>query len=99
MRSQGKFVFKGIEKRDGGEFTDAQGRNVKYDESYQLKLDEKTEKGIYERRLKVSKDNMLLVQKLEKLECYTEIELICDINFYGNRITVVPVDLVSSNNK
>lgn len=99
MKCQGKFIFKGIEKRAGGEFVDAQGRNVKYDESYQLKLDEKTEKGIYERRLKVSKDNMLLVQKLEQLEAYTEIELTCEVNFYGNRITVVPVDLVDSYNK
>ena len=99
MKCVGEFVFKGIEEREGGEFTNSQGQNVKYNASYVLKVDEKTEKGIYERRLKVSKDNSDLVNKLKAVEEYTKIWLSCEVSFYGNKVMVIPVDLVNGNNK
>lgn len=99
MKCVGEFIYKGVERREGGEFINAQGQAIKYDESYILKLDEKTEKGIYERRLKISKNNSSLVGKLKSLEDYSKIKLSCEVNFYGNKVTVVPVDLIDGNNK
>lgn len=99
MKCVGEFIYKGVELRNGGEFINPQGQAIKYDDSYILKVDEKTDKGIYERRLKISKDNSNLVGKLKSLEDYSKIKLSCEVNFYGNKVTVVPVDLIDGNNK
>lgn len=100
MRSIGEFIYKGIEKRDGGEFTNDKGQNIKYNESYVLKVDESTEKGIFERRLKIDVNNTALVDKLKAKKPYEPIKLLCDITFYGNSVKVIPVDLyIDSNNK
>ena len=99
MKCVGEFIFKGIEKRDGGEFVNPQGQTIKYDESYILKVDEKTEKGIYERRLKISKENTSLIEKFKSLKDYQAIKIGCEVNFYGNKVTVIPVELFDSNNK
>ena len=40
MIAKGKFKFKSIEEKDGGEFTNAQGQKIKYDSSYSIKVDE-----------------------------------------------------------
>lgn len=93
MKSVGEFVFKGIEERAGGEFVNDKGQAIKYDGSYILKVDEKTEKGIYERKLKIAKDNMALVNKLKGIEVYTPIKVECEFAFYGNKVTVIPTDL------
>ena len=100
MKCVGEFVFKGIEERQGGEFVNDRGQNIKYDGSYILKVDEKTDKGIYERKLKINKDNITLVNKLKSIEVYKPIKISCDVSFYGNKVTVVPVDLIiDGNNK
>lgn len=100
MKSVGEFIYKGIEKRSGGEFTNDKGQNIKYNESYILKVDESTEKGIFERRLKIDVNNNYLIDKLKNKKPYESIKLLCDINFFGNNVKVVPVDLyVDSNNK
>lgn len=94
MKCQGKFKFKGIEKREGGSFTNAQGRQINYDESYSLKVDEETEKGIFERNFKVKKDSDL-VDDLLLVKPYTNIILEFDITFYGRNISVIPVALIN----
>lgn len=99
MISKGKFKFKSIDKRDGGEFTNDKGQVIKYDSSYVIKVDEQTENGIYERRFKVSSDNNVLLSKIQRLSAYDDIEMTFDIQFYGNSTKVVPTDIVSCNNK
>ena len=90
MKCVGKFKFKGLTKKDGGSFTNDRGQVIQYKESYSLKVDENTEKGIYERTFKVASDSSVLDQ-LMKLQPYQDITLEFDINIYGSRITVVPV--------
>ncbi len=93
MKCRGKFKFKEITKREAGAFTNAQGQEIKYDESYTLKVDEKTEKGIQERTFKLAKDS-LLIQELQKMTEYTDIVLDFDVVFYNNSIRVIPVEIV-----
>ncbi|MCI8393308.1 MAG: hypothetical protein HFJ23_05970 [Clostridia bacterium] len=99
MRAKGEFVFKGLEKKDGGEFLNAQGQNIKYDERYILKVDEVVDNDVNERKLKVDVNNTSLVDALKKLKIYDKIVLDCDVLLYQNSAKVVPVAIVNSNNK
>lgn len=97
MKCVGNFVFKGIEERQGGEFKNAQGQMIKYDSSYVIKVDEVTDNGIYERKLKVPKTNTELINKLKQKKPYENISLLCDVSFYGSQARVIPVDLQQNN--
>lgn len=100
MRAKGNFVFKGLDKRKAGEFTNDKGQVVKYDESTILKVDEITEDGeINERKLKIDANNTFLIDKLKKLKPYDNIILECDVLLYANSAKVVPVAICDSNNK
>lgn len=99
MQARGKFIFKSLERKDGGEFVNQNGQNVKFDASYQLKVDENNNGVINERKLKVSQKNDVLIQKLMKKNAYDPIELLCDIQMFGSTAKVIPVDLIDSNNK
>lgn len=99
MQAKGKFIFKSLERKDGGKFTNERGQEVNYDASYQLKVDENRDGVINERKLKISQKNDILIQKLMKKNPYEPIELLCDIEFYGSVCKVIPVDLIDSNNK
>ena len=97
MKCLGDFVFKGIEERQGGEFKNSQGQLIKYDSSYVIKVDEVTENGIFERKLKVPKTNVDLINKLKQKKPYEKISLLCDVSFYGSQARVIPVDLKQNN--
>lgn len=99
MISKGKFKFKSIEKREGGEFINDKGQLITYESSYVIKVDEQTENGIYERRFKISSSDNALVSKIQRLSAYDDIEMTFDIQFYGNSTKVVPTDIVGCNNK
>lgn len=100
MQAKGKFIFKSLERKDGGKFTNERGQEINYDASYQLKVDENKDGIINERKLKISQKNDILIQKLMKKNPYDSIELLCDIEFYGSVAKVIPVDLIdNSNNK
>lgn len=97
MICKGEFVFKGVEKRDAGSFTNDKGQAVNYDMAYVLKVDEISENGIFERKLKIDKANSVLLSKLKNLKPYDKINLICDVVLYGSNARVIPVDLDSNN--
>ena len=92
MKCRGKFKFKEIVKKDAGAFTNAQGQQIKYDESYALKVDEKTEKGIQERIFKIAKDSPL-ISELQKYEEYSDIVLDFEVVFYSNSVRIVPIEI------
>ncbi len=93
MKCRGIFKFKEIVKKEAGSFTNGQGQLINYPESYVLKVDEKTEKGIQERIFKLDKDSTL-VPKLQKIGEYTDIVLDFVVIFYGNVIRIVPTEIV-----
>lgn len=86
-------VFKGLAKREGGEFTNDRGQKVTYDESYLLKFDEEVNGEVFERRLKFPITNKQLANKLKDLDIYSKIVLICDVQLYASSAKIVPVDL------
>ncbi len=98
MKCKGEFVFKSVEKREGGSFTNDKGQAVNYDMAYVLKVDELTQNGIYERKLKIDKANSVLLNKVQNLKPYDKINLVCDVVLYGANARVIPVD-IDSNNK
>lgn len=100
MKAKGEFVFKGLDKRAGGEFLNDKGQKVSYNEAYVLKVDEVVDGSINERKLKIDTANTSLIDNLKKLKPYDKIELECDVVLYNNSAKVVPVAIISnSNNK
>ena len=57
MKCKGEFIFRGIERREGGNFINEKGDTISYKPSYKVKVDEVTEKGVFERVLKVAEEN------------------------------------------
>ena len=100
MQAKGKFIFKCLERKEGGKFLNDKGQEINYGSSYQLRVDENNDGVISERKLKIPETNNVLVQKLMKKNPYDSIELLCDIQLYNSMAKVIPVDLIdNSNNK
>lgn len=93
MKCNGRFIFRGLDKKDGGEFTNERGQAIKYDGSYVLKLDEVTEEGVYERKLKFPLKNTSLLDKVKNLKVYDEINVNCDVAFFNNQVKLIPIDV------
>lgn len=87
-------VFKGVNKRDGGEFTNDKGQVIPYDPSYVIKIDEDVNGDMIERKLKFPVQNKVFYDKLSKLAPYTRIVLECDVQLFANNAKVVPFDIV-----
>ena len=93
MIAQGKFKFKGIQKRDGGSFVNDKGQTINYKESYSLKLDENIESNSYERVFKVPIDSPLINQ-LQQLKIYEDVTINFDVLMFGTNTKLVPIALV-----
>ena len=93
MKSKGVVVYKGIEKRDGGTFKNAQGQDIKYDSSYVVKFDENMNNQINERKVKFPASNTYLYEKFSKFKPYTEVLLTCNIQLSNNACKLVPIDV------
>jgi len=93
MKCQGNFKFKGLQKRNGGVFTNSQGKDIPYKESYSIKVDEITESGIYERNFKINTDSPL-VEPLLITKPYSDITLEFEVNFYGTGVKLIPINLL-----
>lgn len=94
MKCRGNFVYKGIEEKQGGEFTNDKGQTIKYDGSYSLKVDEVTESGVNEIRLKIPLTNKALFDKLKTKKIYDNIVLDCEVQLSTSYARVVPIDLI-----
>ena len=99
MKAIGEFVYKGLEKRDAGKFVNDKGQEINYKDSYILKVDEVFEGSVNERKLKIDKENLGLVEALKKLKLYDRVNLECEVLLYQNSAKVVPVAICNSNNK
>lgn len=97
MKCVDEFVYKSLEKRDGGKFTNDKGQEIEYSSSYVLKVDEMTEKGATERKFKFPTKNTELYNNLKDLKIYTRITLEFDVDLYGSQARVTPARLVEVN--
>ena len=99
MLCAGNFVFKSIGERKAGEFLNDKGQTIKYDTCYLLKVDEQTDKGIFERQLKVNKDNQVILNQLRSKKTYDKINIQFDVVLYNGGVRIIPLQLLEVNNK
>lgn len=92
MKAKGLFMYKGIQKREKGSFTNQEtGEVIEYGSCYILVVDEIEENGkITERRFKVAEDNGFLINEFSTLESYTKVEIEFDVTLYSSNAKVVP---------
>lgn len=69
------------------------GEVVKYEPSYVIKFDEDVNGEIHERRLKFPLTNKVLYNKLDGLEVYSKIALVCDVQLFTGNAKVLPIDI------
>lgn len=93
MKAKGIFMFKNLQKRDGGSFLNKEtGQTVPYNACYVIVCDEIFEDGkIQERRFKFELNDNVLAGELSALEPYTKIKILFDVVLYSANAKVVPV--------
>ncbi len=94
MRCQGSFVFKSITTQDAGSFVNEKGETINYEKKYVITIDDQTDNGIRERKLKFPITNEALANSLKDLEPYTKICLEFEITLYASNAKVLPLYLV-----
>lgn len=101
MKCTGNFIFKCLEKRESGTFTNEQGKSVNYNSSYCIKVDQIEEGKINERKFKFSCNNKELADKFYKLQPYNSIKITFEVSLYASNCRVLPIDveLVQNSNK
>lgn len=99
MITKGNFIYKGLEKKDGGEFTNEKGQKITYKPSYLIKFDEQKDSTIYDRKTKISVEDVTLYEKLKLIKLYTPVEFIFDVSFYSGGVIARLVDVNVLNNK
>ena len=92
MITEGKFIFKSITARDGGEFTNQQGQVIKYQPAFKVKFDELVDGEPKERTINVSQDQVELIKELQSYKPYTTVIFGFDFGFnisgfYGKLIS------------
>lgn len=93
MKCVSEFIYKSLEKRDGGKFTNEKGDVIEYNSSYVLKVDEQTNKGIYERKFKFPVNNVELLNKIKEINAYTSVLIEFNVELYGSQARVTPTDI------
>lgn len=96
MKCKGDFIFRGIERREGGNFVNEKGQTISYKPSYKIKVDEVTDNGVFERVLKVDENNAQLINDFRVLDIYQKIQITFDVLIYTTRVVLTPesVDLI-----
>lgn len=93
MKSQGKFKYKCLEKKDAGTFVNDKGQKIDYPAKYILKVDEIGQDGIEARGFKVAIDSTI-VPKLVNIEPYSDVIIDFDIQFTkSGAVTITPADV------
>lgn len=94
MKCEGNFIYKGIEERKGGEFTNERGQIIKYDTAFKVTLDESNGIKAVTRTFTFPKENTELLNKFKALKLYEEVIVAFDINISRNSVKLVPFDVV-----
>lgn len=92
MKAKGLFMFKDLQDREKGSFTNQEtGEVVEYDACKILVCDELDGSKIKERRFKLSDENASLINDLKSLEPYTKITLEFDVVIYNSNAKIIPI--------
>lgn len=94
MKCEGNFIYKGIEKRKSGEFTNERGRVIKYDTAYKVTVDEVNNGTVFTRVFTFPEKNVDLFNKFKELTLYSNIIIAFDVLIFGNNVKLVPYDMI-----
>ena len=94
MKCEGEFVFKGIETKEGGEFTNERGQLIKFSATNQIKLDEIVGTKTEERTFKFPVENKPLAEKFKSLKLYENVVVAFNIELYKTSVKLVPIDVL-----
>ena len=94
MKCEGEFVFKGIETKEGGEFTNERGQLIKFSPTNQIKLDEIQGTKTEERTFKFPIENKPLAEKFKSLKLYENVVVAFNIELYKTSVKLVPIDVL-----
>jgi len=93
MKCKGEFIFRGIERKDGGNFINEKGETISYKPSFRVKVDEQTERGLIERTFKLAEEDVQLANDFRVLDNYQKIIITFDVVLYGTKVSLVPEDV------
>ena len=94
MICEGNFVYKAIEKKDGGKFTNERGQEVSYEPSYRVIVDEQSNEGkISQRFFKFPQKDTGLFEKFKNFKPYTSIIISFDVELYQSSVKLIPIDV------
>lgn len=94
MKCQGKFKYKGIEKKDAGEFVDKNGVLIKYDAKYVIKVDEICNNVVCDTFFKVPIESPI-IPILSAKEIYSDLVLELEIQFFKNgTFKITPINVI-----
>lgn len=96
MKCQGVFIFKSIQSKEGGSFTNQNGQPIVYKPSYEVKFDDLVDNVPTERKIKVSEDETTLIQKIKELKPYTRYLFTFDVNFISKGTSLKLLDIAST---
>ena len=93
MKAKGLFMYKSLQERGKGSFTNKEtGDVIEYGACYILVADEIEESGkITERRFKIDIENRSFAEEFLVLNPYTKIELVFDVTLYNANAKITPV--------
>lgn len=94
MKCEGNFIYKGIEERKAGEFTNERGQVVKYDEAFKISLDEMEGSKVTTRTFTFPKNNTELANKFKNLKLYDNIVVAFEVVISRNNVKLVPFDMI-----
>ena len=95
MNCKGRFIFRYIEKKEAGSFTDENGKEIRYDSSFNLKLDEIVDGKPVERKFKIPLSDKNLANDFFNLKPYYPCEVTFDINIYANSVKLTPKQVLA----
>lgn len=87
-------MFKGIDVREGGEFTNERGQVIQYDPAYRVMLDEITGSKATTRTFTFPINNKELESKFKNLHLYDSVIVAFDIAISRNNAKLVPFDVI-----
>lgn len=92
MKAKGIFMFKSLQSREKGSFTNKEtGEVIEYGACNVIVCDELSEDGqIKERRFKFETSDTLLAGELSALDPYTKIEITFDVAIFSSNAKVTP---------
>lgn len=93
MKCKNNVVFKSIEERDGGSFTNDKGQKIDYGKAFVVRFDEELANGgVAERKVKFPGSNINLYNRFKTLKTYDKIVIDFEVSIQNSSCKLEIVD-------